>query len=805
MVNVTATGLAKSGADVPVELQEFLCRHAIHDFKNQEIGSKVVVKAQVEGHGPISIRFLRPATKGGKFKRISLSKDLITALKMTEGNIKFSFFEGMLILTAVVNNEGKDTANEVKTDIEDPGYCDSVELTYPNAFEKWFGKGSGSVKRPFAANTGRPLGRVLKTPLLERLVALAEVIVNQSKKPKIVMLAGGAGNGKSDALEEFLKAICMHANTNDRGLPKLGSAFAEGGRRVKITGDDILSSKSWLKELTIIQDATEGDDTGDSTGFLLAHDVESACVKNDALLIVCVNRGILEDARHHAQERNLEHAGPLLNDCIDALNPLSIDLPCWPLEEHPAAYLWPLDIASLADGESPIIEQVLMAVAEGQWNESMLPKESSIICNLGMLRNKDFRSNLTRILRHHEVLSGQRWTFREIFHLVAHFMSGGKFRNDGESPEKCATRLVPTVTGSVEVEVESAFDACRATIPHVLFAEWPSHDNFQKCVASLAKDADGDLLKYAKALCKYLEKNKPTTRSMVERMLSSSFKENLDPAAGMPPEWELQTNGDTVTESGLDDAFSTSVTSGMQLVQSTGVLTITETAAMNVLEKIEDELQEVVDGTVTSAAIVHWKNAMYWLRRLANIMSKRSLAIFTGKGRNSHHAIRFLKTINSPELMKTERRGITSILEEGGSYVVPLSLSLGQPRGTAKEPPLLKVEPPRIETGRNALGPELRPSGLYREFHAVVTRGGKSVTIPYTIELFCRLRSLEEGLLEGCLDGMARGCLDQIRLALDGHAVRAWGKDSRLEIDLGYGLGKFTGYPDELEYTGDNL
>lgn len=199
--------------------------------------------------------------------------------------------------------------------------------------------------------------------------------------------------------------------------------------------------------------------------------------------------------------------------------------------------------------------------------------------------------------------------------------------------------------------------------------------------------------------------------------------------------------------------------------------------------------------------IVYWKNAMSWIRRLANIISKRALAVHTGTGKKSLLAIRFLKTINSPELMKEEQVGVTSILTEDGKYVVPLSLSLGQPRGTAKTPPLLKVQAPRVKIGREAVGHELRPTGLYREFQVKVPNGNP-VPIPYTLELFYRLRLREEGLLEGCLDGMARGCLDQIRLTLDGYAVRAWGEEgmNQIELDLGNELGKFTGYPDELIY-----
>ena len=814
-INITWTDLNKGYSDIPPAVVDFLREQSIHDFNDHQPGDKID-KVAVAGKAgtELSIRFLRPKSKGGIWKRLSLKKDLVKAVQIEKNSkIQFEVRNENLFLN-LIEDRGKmndihsiqaltEHGNGGKSAAIIPSDLDSVALTYPNAFEKWFGKGSGSVKRPFAANTGRPLGRVLKTPLLERLEVLAENIVSGKNKPKLVMLAGGAGNGKSDALEEFLKALCQHAETTQKGLPILESAFAGGGRKVEISGSDIISPKSWLKQLAIIQDATEGNDTGSSTGRLLAEDVEKACTSNDTLLIVCVNRGILEDARHRSEKQNLKLAGLLINDCIDALNPLSIDLPCWPLQKHSEVYLWPLDIASLADGDCPVIKQVLKSVAEGKWNESSLPEKSSVLCNLRLLQDDNFRSNLTRILRHHEVLSGQRWTFREVFHLVGHLMTGGKLRGDGEKLEECAIRLVADNEGSVEQEVATTFDACRATIPHVLFAEWPSHQNFQNCVKHLSKEADGELLKYTKAFCKYLEKDKQASRSIVERMLCASFRQNLDPAAGMPPEWMLEVNGISVTERELDDAFSTSVASGMELTESMRILTVAESTALKILKKIERELEEVVDGTVTSDAILHWKNAMYWLRRLANIISKRSLSVSSGMGRKSHHAIRFLETINSPKLMQAEKRGITSILEEDGSYVVPLNLSLGQPRGTAKEPPLLKVEPPRIETGRSKIGPELRPSGLYREFHAIVTRGKKSVVIPYTLELFCRLRSLEEGLLEGCLDGMARGCLDQIRLALDGHAVRAWGKDSRIEIDLGDGLGKFTGYSDELDYTAD--
>jgi hypothetical protein len=344
-------------------------------------------------------------------------------------------------------------------------------------------------------------------------------------------------------------------------------------------------------------------------------------------------------------------------------------------------------------------------------------------------------------------------------------------------------------------------DALRATIPQVLFPVLPAHDALRDCIDVLEGETSGSELQFSRGLLTYLDARADRPRSVVEWTLASSWHDHLDPIHGMPETWSLSTADQDILESHVDAAFGTAVAAGLALLKEASVLDEIEIRALELLGKVEEELDSAVDGTVNPAAGGAWRNARCWIRRMANVVAKRVLCVRQGIGFRSDDASGFLSIIGDVGRLNAERMGVTTILEDGGSYTVPLSLSLGQPRGTAKEPPLLRVEAPRIKEGRMAVCGDLRPSGVYREFQADVQGNVSPIPIPYTIELYCRLRALDAGLLEGCLDSMSRGCLDQIRLSLDGYAVRTWGREARLEIDLGEGVGKFTGFADELKYV----
>ena len=76
-----------------------------------------------------------------------------------------------------------------------------MELKYPAALVDWAGHGQGGVRQPFAEGSGRPTGEQIVTPLVRRLRDWASAIASGEKAPRIILLVGGPGNGKTDAIE----------------------------------------------------------------------------------------------------------------------------------------------------------------------------------------------------------------------------------------------------------------------------------------------------------------------------------------------------------------------------------------------------------------------------------------------------------------------------------------------------------------------------------------------------------------------------------------------------------------------------
>src|SRR5689334_23305016 len=70
----------------------------------------------------------------------------------------------------------------------------------------WHGHDKGGVRVPFG-RFGEPLGRVIPTNLLAKLIDTAGRISRGEPAARWILLIGGPGNGKSQMVEEFVRAL----------------------------------------------------------------------------------------------------------------------------------------------------------------------------------------------------------------------------------------------------------------------------------------------------------------------------------------------------------------------------------------------------------------------------------------------------------------------------------------------------------------------------------------------------------------------------------------------------------------------
>ena len=81
----------------------------------------------------------------------------------------------------------------------------------------WHGQDRGGVRVPFHPTMGNPLKAVVDTTLIRRLRKLAFDLMNETPDtPRWIFLIGGPGNGKSEAVEAFVRELDKLAEAEER-------------------------------------------------------------------------------------------------------------------------------------------------------------------------------------------------------------------------------------------------------------------------------------------------------------------------------------------------------------------------------------------------------------------------------------------------------------------------------------------------------------------------------------------------------------------------------------------------------------
>src|ERR1035437_3668392 len=79
---------------------------------------------------------------------------------------------------------------------------------YPEGLLDWAGHRAGGVRKLFYAKSGRPSDGVIKTGLLQRLEDWSKLREDSDPcQPGVLLLVGGPGNGKTEAVEFAIHCI----------------------------------------------------------------------------------------------------------------------------------------------------------------------------------------------------------------------------------------------------------------------------------------------------------------------------------------------------------------------------------------------------------------------------------------------------------------------------------------------------------------------------------------------------------------------------------------------------------------------
>lgn len=680
---------------------------------------------------------------------------------------------------------------------------------FPEGLLEWAGHRKGGVRRMFSGSNGRPSGRLIKTSLLQRLRAWAEdIAAGKASTPTIVLLVGGPGNGKTEAVEDAIRELEVSLALDGEIRAKLAPLFnpVDGStvpRRVSVDIGKLGSARAL--ELVLVQDASVGDgsDSTRTPAQCLVADLETAIAAGScAIYLACVNRGILDDALIAAGAAG-RPVHRILATIVDALGARVGAPSCWPLSKHPEIAIWPMDVESLFltpedNGiASPAEQAVGIAVDEARWppSGSCVAGDRCPFCrSRTLLASEPHRSSFLRILRQYELASGKRWSFRDLFSLLSFLLAGSPQAAQDSTLSPCAwaarlQELEDTTTTRTETaRLTAPFLLVAAQYQHALFGQWPrlGRSGIRRELREVGLEGDPTLLGFSAFLTGAQALSVPRTL----RTELSAIVQALDPAYASPDLDVDLSNQTSVKLREIDARFSHSVREGYDFIRKYQFLSLNEAALLRRLADADDKLgsAEARKKRPTTAA-----SLQVLVREFACRLVRRTLGVRNALTHGKETIEDFALLVASNDNLAYEAaKQVESLLNENGKFTVTLNNTFGEP-----PPPITRrVVLETLRQKVRSFKPET--AGRPRSDLRFLTVGSQTSTqaIPLTYELYRAVRELREGMLAASLPRSVVASLDAARArlagrvvrdeeALDGAELRIGIRDERIAIEYG--------------------
>ncbi|QXI26416.1 hypothetical protein [Pseudomonas vanderleydeniana] len=671
---------------------------------------------------------------------------------------------------------------------------------YPSALVDWAGHHSGGVKRLLDKNSGQPNKQLLRTNLLSRLEDWANQLPSgASTVPRVVLLVGGPGNGKTEAIESTILWLDKSLGCDGKLVDKLSQSFHPSSglavpRRVTVDAGKLASSDSSLS-LEIVQDAsaTAGHE-GDSASLLLIKELSSLIGKShSSAYLCCVNRGVLDDALIHAIDNNLNEARTLLEGITQAVS-LAHDAPsCWPLKGFPSVAVWPMDAESLLvepDDGSDAPADILIGQAT---TTELWPAKGScpagdrcpFCASQAILSRPEHKAALLRTLRWYELASGKRWSFRDLFSLTSYLLAGhhpavststGSLRQ--ATPCEWAANLVlleqkaSSITKPGKQYLTAPFYLATSGYQHALFHQW------DKGVASslgtdlkelgLDKDLGLEESRTLLGLKHFLSERNGHYLPATIAPLLEGIVETLDPAFASPDSEVAVSARSTILLGDLDMRFSRSLSGGIEFIRKYQVLSPNELEVLKRLSLADTRLSDPIVRRKKPAAA---SRVQHILRDFACRLVRRSICTRTAAVADAPILQAFQQVVEDDDkhrhLYEVVRQ-VKDLLNTGQEFEVSLTTTFGQPLPPRQRQATLVVQQSPVRTFPQDTAGRPRPPICYLK----VGKGNSAQPVPLTYDLFKAVKELERGLSPAALPRTVVALLDTAKARLSGPIVR---------------------------------
>ena len=672
-------------------------------------------------------------------------------------------------------------------------------IQFPAGLLGWAGHRSGGVRRLFDQSSGRPSGVVIQTNLLRRLETWVDELVDGAvNAPRIVLLVGGPGNGKTEAVESTIHAFDRKFNGGNTLAQAFRPLFAPVlGRAVpRLASVDIAAQfkESFISALSIVQDASVTDPTfpSRSPALLLVDDLSKFVADSSAgVYLACVNRGVLDDALTAAIDGGQVVVQGLLEDIVRAVG-LSPSAPsCWPLERHSTIAVWPMDVESLlvtsVSGDDPPAKQLLdsatHAKAWPEYGKCPAGNKCPFCLSRKLLVDNSHQAQLLQILRWYELATMKRWSFRDLFSLVSFLLAGEPRSGIDEklSPCEWAAKLVKIQSSATSkpdaLRLQAPFLLVASQYQHALFGRWPrlTGRGFRNDLKELKMEGNSTLM----GLQHFLSGGRGLAVSATLEPQLVGINEFLDPALADPDE-KVEIGLQTVVRlRDIDARFSQSTQSGLSFLKQFDCLSVLEVDLLQLLAKADDDLGE---GEARRRRPATASRLQSFVREFACRMVRRTLGVRTGLVREAATLNKFQVVIDGDNtLLHDAAKQVETLLNEKDRFVVTLNTTFGEPL-----PPELRRAV--LTTDRQKVKPRVSPTdGRPTASLKFLTVGaGDSVnSIPMTYELFKSVSELRVGMMPASLPRTVVAMLDTTRARLSGQIVRDENLLESSEIRIG--------------------
>ena len=659
---------------------------------------------------------------------------------------------------------------------------------YPAALLDWAGHHSGGVRRLFDQNSGRPNKYVLRTNLLSRLESWVHRLVTDIPgTPRILLLVGGPGNGKTEAIESTINWLDESFGCNGVLVKELGISFLpQSGcavpRIVRVNVSDLCSSAKPL-ELSIVQDASVvSGSEGKLPASLLIEELNTALDGPDSYVyLCCVNRGILDDALIHALENNLKKSQGLLEAITRSVSLTPSAPSCWPLDGFPNIAVWPMDSESLLvqtdDGIQPPAATLLsQAIAEEHWpaSGSCSAGDKCPFCSSRALLAREVpRAALLRILRWYELGSGKRWSFRDLFSLVSYLLAGHRPTGQEQQDDPCrwAARQVEldaeTNTRKPDkLRSKALFLLATSSYQHALFHRWDKNisKSLRKDVKELNLENDHTLM----GLCYFLQERRAPYLPATIASLLEDVVDILDPALASPDTEVMVSSKNKVALREIDSRFSRSTDEGIDFIRKYQVLSTAELLLLKRIATVDLKLSLPLIRRNKPAAASRVQRT---LRDFACRLVRRSLGVRSAIVLDADVFKAFQQVVEDDDKnyqLYEVAQQVEELLNKGEYFEVSLTTTFGQPLPPKQRQATLVV--PRRDVGIHELSHEGRPHSPI--CFLMVGSGSSAQPIALTYDLFKAVKELERGLSLASLPRSVVALLDTTRARLSGTIVR---------------------------------